>query len=185
LSSWDLVGALPIDEKSVAERVADGDYRWVNRGGVDLIGASPRADRSAFGIQRAVALYGSLPEQRRDPKSFSERLRRMLSARSKFRFAEGELLAVSPVQNKACCILALRLPGPHLGAFTVLNFSQRDLEEAIDLNALRKDETDNMATVELVDVLTDEPIQAAGGNATIRVPALSARAIVVRRADQR
>src|SRR5262249_44909730 len=36
LSSWDLVGALPIPEESVAERMQDGDFRWINRGGVDL-----------------------------------------------------------------------------------------------------------------------------------------------------
>ena len=52
LSSWDLVGALPISENSVAERVADGDYRWINRGGVDLMGANVDANKSAAGIER-------------------------------------------------------------------------------------------------------------------------------------
>jgi trehalose synthase len=42
LSSWDLVGALPIPEMSVAERMKDGDYRWINRGGVDLMGANSK-----------------------------------------------------------------------------------------------------------------------------------------------
>ena len=37
LSSWDLVGALPIDAEAVKTRTADGDWRWVNRGAVDLI----------------------------------------------------------------------------------------------------------------------------------------------------
>ena len=33
LSSWDLVGALPVPEEAVAKWVGEGDYRWVNRGG--------------------------------------------------------------------------------------------------------------------------------------------------------
>lgn len=62
LSSWDLVGALPVPLEGVEEWVADGDYRWVNRGGVDLLGANPARQKSAFGIPRAKSLYGSLPE---------------------------------------------------------------------------------------------------------------------------
>ena len=43
------------------DRVGGGDYRWVNRGGVDLMGANPTATASAFGLPRAKALYGPLP----------------------------------------------------------------------------------------------------------------------------
>src|SRR5262249_25883725 len=67
LWSWDVVGALRVPEESVRDWVADGDYRWVNRGGVDLVGAAPGAARSAFGMPRARALYGPLPQQLRDP----------------------------------------------------------------------------------------------------------------------
>ena len=185
LSSWDLVGALPIEERSVAERMADGDYRWINRGGVDLMGTNPRANHSAFGIERAVSLYGSLPEQLRDPQSFAERLRKILAARSKFRFAEGELLAVPQVQNKSCCVLALRLPGPYLGAFTVLNFSTREAREALDAALLQQGEADQRPAVEWMDVLTDERLKADAAKTIVSVPALSARAIVVPRAAQR
>src|SRR5262245_29400118 len=38
LSSWDLVGALPVPEAAVAKWATDEDHRWVNRGGVDLLG---------------------------------------------------------------------------------------------------------------------------------------------------
>ena len=48
LSSWDLVGALPIPEKSVAERMEDGDYRWINRGGVDLMEHQSESERIAI-----------------------------------------------------------------------------------------------------------------------------------------
>src|SRR5262249_28150042 len=91
LSSWDLVGALPIPEEAVQVRMADGDYRWVNRGGVDLLGASPKTTESAFGLPRAPALYGPVPAQLKDPKSFVARLKQLLAARKKVRLAEGEL----------------------------------------------------------------------------------------------
>ena len=44
LSSWDLVGALPLPAAAVAERMKDQDYRWINRGGVDLLGAESLGD---------------------------------------------------------------------------------------------------------------------------------------------
>src|SRR5262249_60210837 len=81
LASWDLVGALPVPEAAVKRWTAGGDYRWVNRGGVDLLGASPGKKESAFGLARAKALYGSLPEQLRDPESFLSQLKRLLAAR--------------------------------------------------------------------------------------------------------
>ena len=43
VSSWDLVGALPVPLDGVKDRVGSGDYRWVNRGGVDLMGSNPEA----------------------------------------------------------------------------------------------------------------------------------------------
>ena len=93
VSSWDLVGALPVPLDAVKDRVGGGDFRWVNRGGVDMLGANPTAATSAFGLPRAKALYGSLPEQLKDPESFASRLRGLLAARKKYRLAEGELLA--------------------------------------------------------------------------------------------
>src|SRR4030095_283313 len=69
VSSWDLVGALPIPLDAVKDRVGGGDYRWVNRGGVDLLGAAAKATTSAFGLPRAKALYGPLPDQLKDPES--------------------------------------------------------------------------------------------------------------------
>jgi trehalose synthase len=53
VSAWDLVGALPLPEETVADRTRDGDWRWVNRGGVDLLGDNPDAKRSRFGIPPA------------------------------------------------------------------------------------------------------------------------------------
>jgi maltose alpha-D-glucosyltransferase/alpha-amylase len=137
LSSWDVVGALPVSGPEVERRAADGDQRWVNRGGVDLAGANPKAEASAFGLPRARALYGSLPAQLKDADSFASRLRAMLAARRTYRVAEGELLAVPEPKTAGVCVLVLKLPD-HPAAVTVLNFGREEVEEEIALGELLK-----------------------------------------------
>src|SRR5215218_7383888 len=61
--------------------------KQIARGHLLLAGANA----SAFGLPRAKALYGPLPEQLKDPSSFASRLKAMLAARKKYRVAEGEL----------------------------------------------------------------------------------------------
>ncbi|MFO0927365.1 MAG: hypothetical protein U0736_10040 [Gemmataceae bacterium] len=123
LASWDLVGALPLPLEQVKDRVGDGDFRWVNRGGVDLMGANPKAATSAFGLPRAKALYGSLPDQLKTPESFASQLKTLLAARRQYRVAEGILLAVPEPRTAGVCVLVLRLPD-HPLAVTVLNFGR-------------------------------------------------------------
>lgn len=123
LSSWDLVGALPVSGEAIDKRTKDGDYRWHNRGGVDLMGANPEAQASAVGLPRAKALYGSLPEQRKDPDSFASQLKGLLAARKKYRVAEGKLLAVPEPSVPGLCVLVMKLPD-HPAAVTVLNFGR-------------------------------------------------------------
>jgi trehalose synthase len=133
LSSWDLVGALPLPESSVADRTADGDHRWVNRGGVDLLGAAPQVERSAFGLPRARSLYGSLPDQLRSPDSFASRLRQMLAARQRYRVAEAEIVAVPEPDDRALCVLVMRLPGDGGMAITALNYGSSAARVAVDV----------------------------------------------------
>jgi len=136
LSGWDLMGALPVPRESVADLVKDGDYRWVNRGGVDLMGVNPNAETSKFGLPRARALYGPLPEQLKDPDSFASQLKRMLAARKKYRIAEGELVAVPDVANSAICLLVMRIPEKSALAITALNYSQKPVQERLDLSTV-------------------------------------------------
>src|SRR5205085_5997609 len=110
VSSWDLVGALPVPLGAVKDRAGGGDYRWLNRGGVDLLGANPAATTSAFGLPRAKALYGPLPDQLKDPDSFASRLQALLAARKAYRVAEGELLAAPETKTAGLCVLVLKLP---------------------------------------------------------------------------
>ncbi len=176
LSSWDLVGALPVPEESVRRWAVDGDYRWVDRGGVDLMGASPQARTSAFGLPRAKSLYGPLPEQLKDPGSFASQLRRMLAARRKARLAEGELLAVPEPRHSALCVLVLRLPDRAL-AVTVLNFGRRAVEEELALGGLAGVPEAALRGGEWVDLLSGK--RAGAGRLTARVPALSGTTYVL------
>jgi len=137
LSGWDLTGALPLPRQSVADLMKDGDYRWINRGGIDLMGVNPAATTSSFGLPRARVLYGPLPEQLKDPDSFAWQLKQMLAARKKYRIAEGELVAVPNVTNSALCLLVMRIPGKPALAITALNYSQKPVQEQIDLRTIK------------------------------------------------
>ena len=132
LSAWDLVGALPIPADSVEDRTEGGDWRWINRGGVDLMGANPDAPKSAFGIDRAKALYGPLPDQLKNPKSFASRLKAMLAARKAAGIPLGEVVAIPEPKSKSLCVLVVKLPDDRVGV-TVLNFAKDTVEESIDL----------------------------------------------------
>jgi trehalose synthase len=179
LSSWDLMGALPIPEDSVADRMQDGDYRWINRGGVDLMGANPAAKESAAGIERAVALYGPLPKQLEDPDSFVSQLRRLLEAREKYEIAEAELIAVPEPNHAGVCLLVLRLPNTSV-AVTAMNFSRQDVEERLNLgNVGDLDKADWSPSA--VDILSNHRLEKSPNgmdSIVIDLPALTARTLV-------
>jgi trehalose synthase len=181
LSSWDLVGALPIPLSSVADRAEDGDYRWVNRGGVDLMGGNPSAKESPFGLQRAVTLYGSLPEQLEDSQSFVSQLQRLLQARRKHRIAEGQLLAVPEVDNASVCILVMQVPGQHAAAVTAMNFSRRPVRETLDLSAIEKLPRKKFLAGKLPDIVRGEHAGelSSDGRMTIQLPGLTASTFVI------
>jgi trehalose synthase len=175
VSSWDLVGALPVPVEAVKERVGEGDFRWINRGGVDLLGHNPNAMKSAMGLPRAKALYGPLPEQLKDPESFAARLGTMLAARQKYRVAEGELLAAPETKAAGLCVLVLKLPD-HPLAVTVLNFGREEAAEDVDLGDAGKAAADGR---EWLDIVTGKAAGTAGdGRLKVRVPALSGTTLV-------
>lgn len=181
LSSWDLVGALPLPRQSVAELLKDEDYRWVNRGGVDLMNVNPSADKSRFGLPRARALYGSLPEQLKDPDSFVSQIKRMLAARKKYHLAEGELVAVPEVTDSALCVLVMRLPESSALAVTALNYSQQPVQEKLDLGKIEALKSLNLAGRRVLDSVSGEPAGEvdAQGNLPIELDGWSGKTLVV------
>ncbi len=132
LSGWDLVGALPIPAESVAAFVADNDYRWINRGGYDLLGTADSADRSIQGLPRAPSVYGGLADQLQDQESFASRLKSMLNLRNILGIAHSELVSVPTVDHKGVVIMVNLLPGePRSWQITALNFGNEPVTQSV------------------------------------------------------
>jgi maltose alpha-D-glucosyltransferase/alpha-amylase len=179
LSSWDLVGALPVAEKAVRKWAVDGDYRWINRGGVDLLGSYPDADKSAIGLPKAPSLYGSLSEQLKDRESFAMRLRQILRARKEHRLAEAELIQVAAVEQRGSCLLVMRLPDERL-AVTALNFGRSEASETLDLEKLPGIELNRLHGAEAVDIVSGEQAsRVERGKLVIELDALSGQTLVI------
>jgi trehalose synthase len=184
LSGWDLMGALPLPRQSVAELLQDRDYRWINRGGIDLMGVNPEAEKSRFGLPRARTLYGSLPEQLKDPDSFASQLKRILAARKRYHIAEGELVAVPDVAESALCVLITRVPEPSALAVTALNFGQEPIRERVDLDKVEALRGLALAGRPVLDGVSGEAageVEAQGG-LSIELQGWSAKTFIIEQA---
>src|SRR5262249_12543539 len=133
ISGWDLVGALPLSEDQVAHLMADADTRWLQRGAYDLLGVSTE-QASAAGLPRAAALYGPLPAQLEDPRSFASRLREILHVRTRYRFCDARALDVPSVPAPGLLVMPHELPDGGL-AITALNFGRDDVAEQVTIPA--------------------------------------------------
>jgi trehalose synthase len=131
LSGWDLVGALTLPADTVRGRLADGDTRWINRGAYDLLGTNPQATASAAGLPRAIALYGSLPAQLREPDSFASQLARLLAARRQLKLYAARLVDVPNVAAKGLLVLVHELPEHGGLEVSSMNFSAEPIEEPV------------------------------------------------------
>jgi trehalose synthase len=136
LSGWDLTGMLTVPSAEVADLVAAGDTRWIERGAHDLLGVAPDAERSTSGMPRGRSLYGSLPEQLDDPDSFASRLAGILEVRRAHGIATATQLDVPEVAHPAMLVLVHRLDegDPEADAriqVTVLNFSSEPIEGTV------------------------------------------------------
>lgn len=184
LSSWDLVGALPVPQEKVQQWVGEGDYRWVNRGGVDLMGSNPDATSSTYGLPRAKALYGPIGDQLKRPDSFVSRLKHILAARAKYRIAEADLIAVAPTSKPAVCLLVLRLPDDHSIAVTALNFGRAEVEEELNLTTIKEVSLDAFRGQPITDILANTGTDTVpdSGRLKIKLSALSGRTLVLTKA---
>jgi maltose alpha-D-glucosyltransferase/alpha-amylase len=180
VSSWDLVGALPIPEQAVADRTADGDWRWVNRGGVDLLGSNPQADKTTIGLPKAQALYGPLPDQLAKPDSFASQLKRMLAARKKYRIAESSMAAAPEVDNQAVVVLVMKLPDDAGVAVTVVNYGREPTSVDVDLSKV--DALPNVDGQGARDIVADKDAGVVAGNhLKVDLEALAGRTLVMQK----
>ncbi|MFP4498534.1 MAG: maltose alpha-D-glucosyltransferase [Vulcanimicrobiota bacterium] len=137
LSGWDMVGALPLPQSEITEMVADGDFRWVNRGAYDLMGNSPEVDKSTAGMPRAMSLYGSIPEQLKDKNSFLSRLQKILAIRKNYKIHLSEQMPLPQTNNKAVVMMVHKLPHTHDYEITALNFAQKRMKETTQIGYLK------------------------------------------------
>jgi len=133
LSGWDVVGALLVDPQSLGSWMDDRDCRWMNRGAFDLMGVNPSATASRSGLPRAVAIYGTLAEQLRDPNSFASQLKRMLRIRKGSRIAFSKLMSVPEIDKEGILVMLFERPEHHGWIITALNFGREPVSDTIRL----------------------------------------------------
>lgn len=138
LSGWDLVGALSAVPESLGSWLADRDSRWMNRGAFDLMGVNPTATSSYIGLPRAIPVYGTLPEQLRDPNSFVSQLRRMLRTRRASRIAFSKLVSVPEVDKHSVVMMLFERTEHHGWIISALNFGREPVSETIRLPQLAR-----------------------------------------------
>jgi maltose alpha-D-glucosyltransferase/alpha-amylase len=176
VSSWDLVGALPIPEQAVKDRTQDGDFRWVNRGGVDLLGSNPQANATVIGLPKAQALYGPLPQQLTNPDSFVSQLKKILAARKKFRIAESDMAAAPDDADQAIVELMMKLPDNGGVAVTVLNYARDPKTVTVDFSQVKDVSVSGTAH----DIVADQDVgSVSSGKLDVKLDALSGKTLVV------
>ena len=126
LSGWDLCGMLTLERSKVSRLLASGDTRWIHRAAYDLMDYRPEATESPSKMPRGSSLYGSLPEQLNDARSFAARLRDILAVRTRYGIATSVQVDVPEVSNKAMLVMVHRLDATQLQV-AVLNFSNRSI----------------------------------------------------------
>jgi len=136
LSGWDLVGMLTVPSDEVAELIAGGDTRWIERGAHDLLDVDLTATRSAAGMPRGRSLYGALPAQLDDPESFASRLAGLIELRREHGIATATQVDIPEVAHAGMLVLVHRLDDGDADAdvpmqVTVLNFSAEPVEGTV------------------------------------------------------
>jgi trehalose synthase len=126
LSGWDLCGMLTLERSKVSRLLASGDTRWIHRAAYDLMGCRPEATESPSKMPRGTSLYGSLPDQLKDPNSFASRLRDLLAVRTRHGIATSVQVEVPEVSNQAMLVMVHLLNTRQL-QLTVLNFANQSI----------------------------------------------------------
>ena len=153
LSGWDLSGMLTVDAAHVADLIADGDTRWINRGAHDLRGVDDPA--RAGRMPPASSLYGTLPQQLADPASFASQLRAIIEVRRRFDIATAVQVDVPNVSHRAELVMVHRLKDDS-HQITVLNFGSEALNGTVRSKHLPPGATvTDMFTAETVATVDD------------------------------
>ena len=183
ITGWDLVGALPlsVDDKSIAEYLKQGDYRWLNRGSYDLIDSNKDASKSPSGITKAVPLFGPINEQLKDSNSFVSKLKHILQVREKYKIHLSELIAVPETGKQSVIVMINELPENKGIELTVSNFGDNTEEISVNLNSfenLKNIELKNNSLINILDNKIDSNLN--NGKANITLEPLSGKILLIR-----
>ena len=186
ISAWDLVGALPVPASSVASSLtAGGDWRWINRGAVDLMNNNPSATTSTvLQLPKAQTLYGPLPAQLQNPNSFASQIKQMLAARKKYGVDQATMNAVPPTGNQAVCVLAMTLPNSTSIAITALNYGRSSTSIQVDLTQIPPGiPAAQVAGQTALDIISDQNAGtvSSAGTISIDLDSLAGRTLVIQR----
>ena len=126
LSGWDLVGMLTARARAeVADLIADGDTRWINRGAHDLMGSDRTRPSRPSKMPRGTSLYGTLPEQLADPRLVRVAGCAASSSPQPLRASPpATQIDVPDVSHRAMLVMVHQLDDGQL-QITVLNFAAR------------------------------------------------------------
>ncbi|MGE0820391.1 MAG: maltose alpha-D-glucosyltransferase [Candidatus Nanopelagicales bacterium] len=163
LSGWDLVGALTLPREAVAELLEDGDTRWIHRSAYDLMGFDPDVATSSAGLPKGRSLYGTLPEQLEDDRSFASRLADVLHVRADNGLATGEQLDVPAVDHPGVLVMVHTLEGTPDRQMTVLNFGREDVVTTVTSASL-------FEGARVIDMTTGETVGRVDAERSVAVP---------------
>lgn len=134
-------------------------------------GAFSISSDDLLGIIEKQSLYGDLPTQLKNKKSFASRLKSILQARSESNIATGELIEVLPSPNKGTLLLLYRLPNTRFLYLLGINFSQNEVHESIE----QKDFSQKSA-IDLMSKLAEQKVFSSAAFSFI-LPPLSGKAV--------
>ena len=185
ITGWDLVGALPlpISDKSIQKELKQGDYRWLNRGAYDLAGFNKDATESAEGITKAKALFGPITEQLKDPNSYACILKHILDVREKYHIPLSEMVDIPETGNSAVSVIVNKLSDKKGYQITALNFGDKTVEIAIDLNEVKGIDISQLNGNAIIDILNDnksDSIITPKGIINITLTPINAKALLIK-----
>jgi trehalose synthase len=178
ISAWDMVGALNIPTNEIPELLKDGDFRWINRGSVELMGDNEDVKESFDGMPRCKTLYKSVPKQLEDKDSFLSLIKNLIEKRNEYKIHLGSSISYPKVKNIGAAIMVHNIEqGLQV---TALNFGNDDIVETINLVAQGKVKLENIANKQIFDIITNENLGFVddSGNLKISLRSLEGKALI-------
>ncbi|MCF7888581.1 MAG: hypothetical protein K9L78_00530, partial [Victivallales bacterium] len=179
ISGWDMVGALPIPEGGIEELLEDGDTRWHNRGSYDLLGNNTSTENLPTVLPKCKMIYGPVPQQLKKPDSFCSKIKKILSARTKYKIQLSDQVAVIKPQNTSAFISLQRLPDNKGIEISALNFGNKEVTETLKLSDIKQIELKNYSdkAVDIFDQAVDSKV--SNGELKIHLSSRSCKALLL------